>query len=263
MLESPSGLILLTGPTGSGKTTTLYACLARLNDGQRKINTIEDPIEYALDGIRQSQVNPAVDLGFPQLLRSVLRQSPDVIMIGEIRDGETAETAVRAANSGHLVLATIHAPAAPGAIQSMRALGVHPHFLATALRGVVSQRLVRTLCPSCKVSFDLSHAPHTFDDVRPWLSPEDGKLFYAPKGCELCNNVGYAGRTAIFEVLPIGRSIRNLISDNRPTREIRLTAIEEKMLEFRQAALLKVALGLTSTEEVFRVIPSEHMLMDD
>jgi type II secretory ATPase GspE/PulE/Tfp pilus assembly ATPase PilB-like protein len=263
MLESPSGLILMTGPTGSGKTATLYACLRMLNDGQRKINTIEDPIEYAVEGLRQSQVNPAIKLGFSELLRSVLRQAPDVIMIGEIRDAETADIAVRAANSGHMVMATVHAAAAPGAIQSMRALGVHPHFLASALRGIISQRLVRTLCPKCKTSFDLSYAPHTFDDVRPWLVDDEGNTLYAAKGCGLCGLGGYAGRTGVFEVMPITRSLRNLIADGRPTREIRGKAVEEKMLEFRQAALLKVALGLTSTEEVFRVIPSEHMLLED
>src|SRR5262249_39455485 len=157
-------LILITGPTGSGKTATLYASLIALNDGKRKINTIEDPIEYAIDGLRQSQVNPQIDLSFGELLRSVLRQCPDVIMIGEIRDEETAKTAVRAANSGMLVLATLHAPSASGAIQSMRSLGSNPHFLSTSLRGVVAQRLVRTLCPHCRISFDISDAPHTFDD---------------------------------------------------------------------------------------------------
>ena len=170
MLESPSGLILITGPTGSGKTATLYASLARLNTGTRKINTIEDPVEYSVDGLHQSQVNAAIELGFSDLLRSVLRQSPDVVMIGEIRDKETAQIAVHAANSGVLVFATLHAATAPGAIQSIRSLGTHPHFLATSLRGVIAQRLVRTLCPRCRTTFDLTDAPHTFDDVRKWLA---------------------------------------------------------------------------------------------
>jgi type II secretory ATPase GspE/PulE/Tfp pilus assembly ATPase PilB-like protein len=262
MINSPSGLILITGPTGSGKTATLYASLIRLNDGKRKINTIEDPVEYSIDGLRQSQVNPAIDLGFGELLRGVLRQSPDVVMIGEVRDEETARTCVHAANSGILVFATLHAPSAAGAIQSMRSLGVHSHFLSTALRGVVGQRLVRTLCPKCKVGFDLSDAPHTFDDVRPWLGPDEGKQLYAAKGCADCGMTRYAGRTGIFEVLDVNRDIRNMISDGAPSRAIREKAIEMKMLEFRQAALLKVAKGLTSTEEVFRVIPTEHMLME-
>jgi general secretion pathway protein E len=260
MLSSPAGLILFTGPTGSGKTATLYAALMQVNDGRRKINTIEDPIEHAIAGVRQSQINTQIDLGFSTLLRNILRQSPDVIMVGEIRDPETAETAVRAANSGQLVLATIHAPIAAGAVQSMRGLGVHPHFLATSLLGIVSQRLVRTLCEQCKTSFDLSMAPHTFDELRPWLGAEEGKKLFAAKGCPVCQMTGYGGRTGVFEILRINRRLRDLISDGRATREIREAALAEKMLEFRHSALLKVAQGLTSTEEVFRVIPSEHLL---
>jgi general secretion pathway protein E len=262
MLESPSGLILITGPTGSGKTATLYACLARLNDGRRRINTIEDPVEFTVDGLRQSQVNTTINLGFADLLRGVLRQSPDVIMIGEVRDKETAETAVHAANSGHLVFATIHAPVAAGGVQSMRSLGSHPHFLSTCLRGIVSQRLVRTLCPDCKHSFDLKDAPHTFDDVRPWLGPDEGKLLFAPRGCSKCQQTGYTGRSGVFEVMSINPQLRGLIADGAPTRELRNAAVTNKMMEFRHSALLKVARGVTSTEEVFRVIPSEHLLQE-
>jgi len=263
MISGPSGLVLITGPTGSGKTATLYASLIKLNDGKKKINTIEDPIEYAIDGLRQSQINTAIDLGFAELLRSVLRQSPDVIMIGEIRDEVTAKTAVHAANSGMLVFATLHAPNAAGAIQSMRSLGVHSHFLANSLRGVVAQRLVRTLCPKCKVGFDLTDAPETFDDVKPWLGADEGKMLYAPKGCPECHMSGYAGRTGIFEVMAVTKSIRNLISDGAPAREIRAKSIEEKMGEFRHTAMLKVARGETSTEEIFRVIPTEQLLCED
>ena len=263
MVDSPSGLILITGPTGSGKTATLYSSLIKLNDGTRKINTIEDPVEYTISGLRQSQVNPLIQLGFSELLRSVLRQSPDVIMVGEIRDAETAQTAVHAGNSGILVLATIHAPAAAGAVQSMRSLGVHSHFLSTSLRGVIAQRLVRTFCMKCRQAFDLGDAPHTFDEVKQWLAPGEGKMLYAPKGCDACAMEGYAGRTGVFEVMPITRNLRNLISDGKPARDIRTKAVEEGMLEFRHAALLKVARGETSTEEVFRVIPSEHLMLED
>jgi type II secretory ATPase GspE/PulE/Tfp pilus assembly ATPase PilB-like protein len=263
LLNSPSGLILVTGPTGAGKTTTLYACLAYLNNGTRKINTIEDPIEYAMEGIRQSQVNPKADVGFPDLLRAVLRQAPDVIMVGEIRDPITAETAARAANSGHLVLATLHAPVAAGAIQSMLSLGVHPHFLSSSLRGVVAQQLIRTLCPTCKMSFDLSMAPHTFDEVRPWLDPGEGTMLYAAKGCRECHMAGYSGRTGAFEVLPISRELRRLIFEKAPTQVIRKKAMEEGMIEFKQSALLKVAKGLTSAEEVLRVVPTEYLGLDD
>ena len=260
MIEGPGGLIVLTGPTGSGKTATLYSALMRLNNGRRKINTIEDPVEYAVDGLRQSQVNPATGLGFSDLLRGALRQSPDVVMIGEIRDEETARTAVHAANSGILVFATVHAPAAANAIQSLRSLGVHNHFLAASLRGVVSQRLLRTLCASCKHSFDMSDAPYTFDAVRPMLSGDEGRVLFAARGCPACSGTGYAGRTGVFEVMPVGRTVRALISENAPTSAIRAAAVREGMLEFRHAALLKVARGESSTEEMFRVIPTEVLV---
>jgi type II secretory ATPase GspE/PulE/Tfp pilus assembly ATPase PilB-like protein len=263
LLNSPSGMILVTGPTGSGKTTTLYACLTFLNNGERKINTIEDPIEYAVEGVRQSQINPRLDVDFPDLLRGALRQAPDVIMVGEIRDPITAETAVRAANSGHLVLATLHAPVAAGAIQSMLSLGVHPHFLSSSLRGVIAQRLIRTLCPACKTTLDLSEAPHIFEEVRQWLEPDQGKQLYAPNGCAECHRTGYAGRTGVFEVLSVKRELRKLIYEGQTTQTIRQKAIDDGMIEFKQSALLKVARGETTAEEVLRVVPTEYLGLDD
>ncbi len=263
MINSPAGLILITGPTGSGKTGTLYASLIKLNNGKRKINTIEDPVEYAIDGLRQSQVNPLIDLGFGELLRSVLRQSPDVIMIGEIRDEETARTAVRAANSGMLVFATLHSVSAAGAVQSMRSLGANPHFLSTGLIGVVAQRLVRTLDPENRNAFDVSDAPDTFDEVKRWLKPGEGKKLYAAKPAESNGWTGYTGRTGVFEVMPVSRAIRKLIADGGTAAEIRDQALAEKMLEFRSAAMLKVARGQTSTEEIFRVAPTEQIVADE
>jgi type II secretory ATPase GspE/PulE/Tfp pilus assembly ATPase PilB-like protein len=263
MLQSPSGLILVTGPTGSGKTTTLYACLNYLNNGERKINTIEDPIEYSLDGVRQSQVNPKIDVGFPDLLRSVLRQAPDVIMVGEIRDPVTAETAVRAANSGHLVLATLHAPIAAGAVQSMLALGVHPHFLASSLLGSIAQRLLRVLCPHCKVAFDLAEPLETFDEVRRWLEPGQGEQLFGRVGCQECHGTGYSARTGVFEVLEVTATLRKLILARQPMHSLRHKAIEEGMIEFRQAALLKVAQGQTTVEEVFRSLPTEYLHVEE
>jgi type II secretory ATPase GspE/PulE/Tfp pilus assembly ATPase PilB-like protein len=263
MLQSPSGLILVTGPTGSGKTTTLYACLSYLNSGERKINTIEDPIEYSLEGIRQSQVNPRLEVGFADLLRSVLRQSPDVIMIGEIRDPLTAETAVRAANSGHLVLATLHAPIAAGAVQSMLALGVHPHFLASSLLGSVAQRLLRVLCPHCKQAFDLVEPLETFTEVQRWLEPGQGQQLFGPGACEKCHGAGYGDRTGVFEVLAVSAAVRKLILARQPTQALRHKAIEEGMIEFRQAALLKVAQGRTTVEEVFRSVPTEYLGLEE
>jgi type II secretory ATPase GspE/PulE/Tfp pilus assembly ATPase PilB-like protein len=263
MIQSPGGLILITGPTGSGKTATLYSSLMRINDGTRKINTIEDPIEFAIEGLRQSQVNPLIDLGFAELLRSVLRQSPDVIMVGEIRDEETARTVVHAANSGTLVFATLHAPAAPAAVQALRNLGAHPHFLAASLRGVISQRLLRTLCPNCRSSLDISDATHSFDEIRNLLAPTEGHTLHSASGCKSCGMTGYSSRTGVFEVMQVSSAIRDLIANARPSRELRDKAVEEGMLQFRQAALLKVAQGHTSIEEVFRVIPSEQLLLED
>ncbi|MCC6419591.1 MAG: type II/IV secretion system protein [Gemmataceae bacterium] len=263
LLQSPSGLILVTGPTGAGKTTTLYACLNYLNSGERKINTIEDPIEYAVAGVRQSQVHPKIDVDFPDLLRSVLRQAPDVIMVGEIRDPVTAETAVRAANSGHLVLATLHAPVAAGAVQSMLSLGVHPHFLASSLLGAIAQRLLRTLCPTCRIAFEMGDVSETFEEVRKWLSPDEGKILYGQGGCDACRTTGYAARTGVFEVLVVSKAIRKLIMAKSSLQTIRQKAIEDGTIEFRQAALLKVAKGETTVEEVFRVVPTEYLGVED
>jgi type II secretory ATPase GspE/PulE/Tfp pilus assembly ATPase PilB-like protein len=259
LLANSGGLLLATGPTACGKTTTLYACLHHLNDGKRKINTIEDPIEYALEGVRQSQVNVRLEVGFPELLRGVLRQAPDVIMVGEIRDATTAETAVRAANSGHLVLATLHAPVAAGAAPSLLNLGVQPHLLASSLLGVVSQRLVRTLCPKCKIRVALGSAPDVFDEIRAHLRPGEGECLYEPRGCAACHRLGFSGRTGLFEVLTVTSTIRRLIVERRPLQVINRQAVEEGLIPFRQLALLKVARGETSLAEVLRAVPAEAL----
>lgn len=260
MLASPSGLFLVSGPAGTGKTTSLYACLRTVNDGTRKINTIEDPVEYALPGVRQSQVNPRINLDFPELLRSVLRQSPDVIMVGEIRDPVTAQTSVRAAKSGHLVFATVHAPFAAGTIDAMLALGVPPYFLGTSLLGAMTQRLVRTLCPHCKVGFDITDSPYTFDDVRPWLREGEGARIYSAPGCDHCYWQGFVGRTGVFEVFRATKEIRQMITDGRTSEQIRDRLVEIGVMDLRRAALLAVARGVTSLEEVLRVIPTEQLL---
>jgi type II secretory ATPase GspE/PulE/Tfp pilus assembly ATPase PilB-like protein len=263
LLARPSGLILVTGPTGTGKTTTLYACLDYLNDGQRKINTLEDPVEYALDGVRQSQIFPKIGVDFAELLRNVLRQAPDVIMIGEVRDEETVDAAIRAANSGHLVLATLHAPVASAAVQSMLALGSHPFFLSSCLLGVIAQRLVRTLCPQCRMKFDISGVTQTFAPVMDLLDDGEGQAIYGPGNCEQCQNVGYAGRTGLFEIMTLNSELRRLLADARPTDEIEQAAIRHGMIEFRRGALLKVAKGVTSTEELLRSVPAEYLGVDD
>jgi len=254
-LHSPSGLVVVTGPTGSGKTTTLYACLNYLNNGRRKIHTIEDPIEYALDGLRQSQVDDLNGPTFEQLLRAVLRQGPDVVMVGEIRDQMTAETAVRAANSGQLVFATLHAPVAAGAIQSMLALGIHPHFLCASLLGVIGQRLIRTLCPETKVRLDLGYTRQMFQEIERWIPPGEEPQVYAASPDGNATD-GYAGRTGVFEILSLTPAVRQRIATGRPLNEISQQAIDDGMLDFRRASLLKVALGETSFDEILRVVPT-------
>lgn len=263
MIQANSGLILVTGPTGTGKTTTLYACLQFLNDGKRKINTLEDPVEFSLSGIRQSQVQPKIGLDFSELLRSVIRQQPDVIMIGEIRDRETAATAVRAANSGHLVFATLHAPVAAAAVQSMLSLDVNPHFLASGLRGVLSQRLVRVLDPKTRIPYELGPggAAATFGDIQEMLEPGDGEVFYGPD--PEAPNEGYVGRTAIFELMQVTGEIRRAISNRLPAHELESIAIRHGMLDFRRAALMKVAQGATSMEEVFKNVPTEYLGLEE
>ncbi|RMF38921.1 MAG: type II/IV secretion system protein [Planctomycetota bacterium] len=255
MLNVGAGLLLVCGPVGSGKSTTLYACLDHLNTGERMINTLEDPIEQVLPGIRQSAIQNKIGVGFQELLRGVLRQSPDVIMIGEIRDEETADTAVRAANSGHLVLSTLHSPLAAGAIQSMLAFGINPYFFANCLVGIVAQRLVRQLSPESRIAYDVSHAPEMFDEVRDHLQPGQGKVIYGPDEGDPNSVGGYIGRTGLFEVMPAGKSIKDLISRGAEVGEIHRAAIERGMLDFRRAALLKLAQGVISVEEMSRVIP--------
>lgn len=262
MLNNPSGLVLVTGPTGTGKTTTLYACLQYLNDGTRKINTLEDPIEYAVAGLRQSSTNSKIGLDFPELLRNILRQSPDVIMVGEVRDEETASTAVRAANSGTVVLSTLHSPVAAAAVQSMAALGVNRYFLSNCLLGVVAQRLVRTLCQKCRVAYDISESPETFADIQPFLEPGFGTFIFGPGQCDACMQQGYAGRTAIVELMVFNRALRQLVSKGCSGEELQAFAIQNGMLEFRRSAMVKVAMGATSTEEVLRELPTEHLGLD-
>jgi type II secretory ATPase GspE/PulE/Tfp pilus assembly ATPase PilB-like protein len=259
LLASPSGLILVTGPTGTGKTTTLYACLQHLNTGARKINTLEDPVEYALPGIRQSQINMRLGVDFAELLRNILRQAPDVIMIGEVRDEATAHTAVRAANSGHLVLATLHSPVAAGAIQSMRALGTNPYFLSSCLLGVVAQRLLRKLCGNCRTAYDISESPETFSEIETLLEPGLGKFIYGPSGCEQCRRQGYHGRVGVFEIMTMTRKLRHLLQSGAPAEELQTAAIANGMVEFRRGAMLKVAQGVTSTEEVLQELPAEYL----
>lgn len=262
MMQSNSGLILVTGPTGSGKTTTMYACLHYLNDGRRKIHTIEDPVEYSVLGLHQTQVDAAHGGDFADMLRGIIRQGPDVIMIGEVRDRPTAETAVRAANSGQLVFASLHASVAATAIQSILNLGVSSYFLCTSLLGVICQRLARTLPIDSRVPIDLSGQPDAFDEVRPWLEQGHRHIAYAAAG-DSQPNEGYIGRIGVFEVMSMTPTIRRLVGESRPASEIQTAAVDEGMLDFRRAALLKVAHGFTSFDEMQRILPTGDTWMDD
>ena len=247
IISRPGGLVLVTGPTGMGKTTTLYAILKHLNDGTRKIHTIEDPIEFTLEGIHQSQVNLRRGVDFPDLLRGILRQSPDIIMVGEIRDTVTADIVVRAANSGQLVFATSHARTTVEACEAMIVLGIQPQFLASGLLGVVTQRLIRKLCPHCKVALQ----PDEFFDVH----TSHNEQMYIPAGCPECFNTGYTGRIAVGEVLRVTREVERMIRSGASMYHIHKRAVEEGMIDLRADAQQKLDIGLTSPDEILRAIP--------
>lgn len=248
----PYGTILVTGPTGSGKSTTLYATLNVLNTMEKNITTIEDPVEYRLAGINQIQVNTKAGLTFAASLRSVLRSDPDILLIGEIRDRETSMIAVESALTGHLVLSTLHTNDAPSAITRLIEMGVEPFLVASALDCVLAQRLARRLCSKCKEAYEIS----SNDLLRYGFAVEKGKkyTFYRPKGCGKCKDTGYKGRMAIFEVMRMSPEIEKLTVERKSSDDIARQAIKEGMKTLRQDGFEKVALGLTSLEEILRVV---------
>jgi type IV pilus assembly protein PilB len=258
LLRHAYGMVLITGPTGSGKTTTLYAVLNRLRSPELNIVTIEDPVEYVLEGINQTQVNVKAGLTFASGLRSILRQDPDVIMVGEIRDRETAEIAVRAASTGHLVFSTLHTNDAAGALTRLIEMGVEPFLVASSVLGVVAQRLVRVLCPYCRQKY--SPAPDAAERMFMGASPADELTLYAPGRCARCDQTGYRGRVSIQEVLNVTGSIRNLVNLKFPADEIKRQAIKEGMVTLQQDGINKARRGLTSIQEVMRVAYSEEKI---
>lgn len=262
-IAKPNGLILTTGPTGSGKTTTLYAILNRLNGPETKIITLEDPIEYQLSGINQSQVDSKHGFSFAQGLRSVLRQDPNIVMVGEIRDLETAEISIQASLTGHLVLSTLHTNDSSGVIPRMIDLGVKPYFLAPSLNAVIGQRLVRNLCTHCREERKLKeNEEDLIKKILAVISPKAGldvpsslgKVYSAGKGCEHCNFTGYSGRSGVFEIFCVSEKIKQLTIDQAPSFKILQQAIEEGMITMLQDGVLKVLEGVTSLEEIYRVI---------
>ncbi|WP_028355455.1 type II secretion system ATPase GspE [Bordetella petrii] len=237
LIRQPHGIVLVTGPTGSGKTTTLYAALSRLDASTTNILTVEDPIEYDLPGISQTQVNAKIDMTFALALRAILRQDPDVIMIGEIRDLETAQIAVQASLTGHLVLATLHTNDATSAVTRLVDMGVEPFLLASSLLGVLAQRLVRQLCHECR---------------RPDTLP-DGRVVYRPVGCPACNHTGYSGRSGIHELFTVDEDVRRLIHEGRDEQALRAQALRGGMRTLRDDGQRWVEAGATSPEEILRV----------
>lgn len=245
-MSSSYGLILLTGPTGSGKTTTLYAMLSEMKDASRNIITIEDPVEYKLDGVNQVQVKPDIGLSFAGALRSFLRQDPDIMLVGEIRDKETAEICIRSALTGHLVLSTLHTNDAPSAINRLMDIGIEPYLITPSLLCVVGQRLIRKLCPDCKEAYE-----PTSKQVSDYNMKAD--LIYKPKGCPKCNHLGYRGRMSIAEVMLVNAEIRVMIFKRATFQEIREVARKTGMMSLSDSAMKKVELGLSSLEEAISV----------
>ena len=247
VLRKPNGVILVTGPTGSGKTTTLYAALTLLNDPGVNILTVEDPVEYALEGVGQTQVNNKVGMSFATGLRAILRQDPDIVMVGEIRDVETAQIAVQASLTGHLVLSTIHTNSAIGAVTRLRDMGVEPFLLSPTIAGVLAQRLVRRLCENCK-------EPHEPDKLeREMLGVGKGQTIYRPKGCAACNGTGYEGRVGLYELVVVNENLRKLIHDDAGEQEMRAEAFKDSPT-LAQSGYSHVLAGRTSIEEVLRVV---------
>jgi general secretion pathway protein E len=249
LIEKPHGILLVTGPTGSGKSTTLYAGLSQIDAKERNILTVEDPIEYAIEGIGQTQVNTKVDMTFARGLRAILRQDPDVVMVGEIRDLETAQIAVQASLTGHLVLSTLHTNTAAGAITRMEDMGVEPFLLSSSLLGVLAQRLVRNLCPHCRES----HLPDEEEQHLLALPADNKQQIYRAVGCAECSFKGYKGRTGIHELIPVDEKIRELIHNGKGEQAIETYIRKISIPSIRQNGFDKVMAGMTTLEEVLRV----------
>lgn len=248
LIQLPDGILLVTGPTGSGKTTTLYACLNYMNKPDRKLITVEDPVEYQMSGINQVQVNADIGMSFPAALRSILRQAPNIIMIGEIRDAETASIAINASLTGHLVLSTLHTNDAPSAIPRLVDIGVAPFLVSSSVRAVMAQRLVRQLCPACRAPAELSE--YEMKTLGLEAAQMAGATPMRPVGCEKCRGKGYKGRKGIFEVFMVDDEVRHMINNRAPTIQLRQRARELGMRTLREDGVRKVLSGMTTAEEV-------------
>ena len=250
-IQKPHGIILVTGPTGSGKTTTLYSMLTELNSSELNIMTVEDPIEYEMDGITQAQVNVKAGLTFASALRSILRQDPDVILIGEIRDLETAEISIQSSLTGHLVFSTLHTNDAAGALTRLLDMGVEPFLISSSVEAILAQRLVRLICKKCKKE-------HPAPEMLAAKFPEIRKI-HKGEGCKVCKNTGYKGRTGVFELLLVDEEIRKMITDKKSAQEIKKYAVLKGMRTLYEDGMIKVAQGLTSLDEIMRVTELEQV----
>ena len=254
IIGRPVGSLLVTGPTGSGKSTTLFACLSQMNSPQVNIITVEDPVEYRLEGVNQIQINPRAGLTFASALRSILRADPDIVMVGEIRDGETAKTAIEAALTGHFVLSTIHTNDAPGTLTRLTEMGVEPFLTGAAVTGVLAQRLARKLCSHCCEMY----SPTVDELLAARVSPDvaaasDGMAFYRKRGCPRCNQSGYRGRIGIYQLLVMTEELQTLAANRAPREEIERAALTHGMRTLWDDGIAKVASGQTSIEELARV----------
>jgi type IV pilus assembly protein PilB len=256
LIKKPNGIVIVTGPTGSGKTTTLYSALRELNDPSSKLITAEDPVEYDIDGIIQCQIKPEIELTFARILRAMLRQDPDTVLIGEIRDRETAEIAVQASLTGHLVFSTLHTNDAPSAVARLLDLGLEPFLVTATAEGIVAQRLVRKICLNCKTEY----TPSEEQLMELELRTEDvkGKVFYYGKGCSVCNNTGYKGRFGLYEIMTLDDDMRDMIIQHASSQVLRLEAKKRGMRTLRQSGLLAIYDGITSIEEVVRETLNEE-----
>ncbi len=251
LITRPQGVFLVTGPTGSGKTTTLYSVLKYINTPEKNMMTVEDPVEYILDGIAQMQVNPKIHLDFAKALRSFLRQDPDVIMVGEVRDEETAQIAIQAALTGHLVFSTLHTNDSASALTRLVDMGVEPYLLTSSVTAILAQRLVRKICPHCKETYEPTD--HERSVLQYYPEASNGYQLYRGRGCENCLNTSYTGRVGIFELLTLDPEVRQMVKERRSSEEIKAKAVSKGMVTLRQDGIAKVFDGTTTLAEVMRV----------
>jgi type IV pilus assembly protein PilB len=250
VIQRPNGIFVVTGPTGCGKTTTLYSCLRRVNTIDSKLLTAEDPVEFDIEGIMQVAINEAFGMTFGKALKSFLRQDPDIIMVGEMRDLETAQISIQASLTGHLVLSTLHTNDSPGAVTRLVDMGVEPFLISSTLMGVLGQRLVRTICKNCRTPFEPTEQQLSLLGLSPYDLGD--KVFHYGRGCSTCNDTGYKGRKGIFELLVVGDAIRSLINDRAPTVVVRQKAVELGMVTLREDGLRAIFDGESTIEEVVK-----------